>query len=302
MRRSPSFLPRSFLYVPGNKPELFAKAAAGEADAVILDLEDAVPLDRREEARAAVRTWLLGDAERRAASSDSGPVRQQAARQQQWVRLAPESLAADLRAIAEPGLDGIFLAKCSRAVLRDAAAIVAGLEAEGRLAPGRIQIIGLIEDAASLLDIEALAASGTLTTLAIGEVDLMADLRMARGASTEPALDSIRTSIVIACAAAGLSAPVAPTSTAIRDLDAFEASARKLHDLGFRSRTAVHPSQVPVINRAFTPNTAAVAAAREVLVGFDGGGGGVTVDASGRMIDAAVIRSARETVSRASEF
>lgn len=298
MTRSPSVLPRSFLYVPGNKPDLFAKAAAGKADAVIFDLEDAVPLGQKDAARAAVQTWLQGEGERRAAAPEPDGVRQQTAGQQQWVRVAPETLTADLRAVAGPGLDGIFLAKCSRAVLRDAAAIIAGLEAEGRLAPGRLQLIGLIEDAASLIDVEALAAAGTLTTLAIGEVDLMADLRMARSASTEPALDAIRSRIVLACAAAGLSAPVAPTSTAIRDLAAFEQSGRKLHDLGFRSRTAVHPSQVELINRGFTPDAGAVAAARELLAGF-GSGTGVTVDSSGRMIDAAVIRAAEETLSRA---
>ena len=294
MRRSPSALPRSFLYVPGNKPELFAKAAAGPADALILDLEDAVPVDRKEEARIAVQTWLFAERDRRAAQPGT-------VRQQQWVRVNAGDFAADLQSVASTSLDGIFLAKCSMASAQEAAGLVDNLAAEGRLSP-HVGIIGLIEDAAALVDLPSITRCERLVTVAVGEVDLMADLRMTRGGPSEPALDSIRTSIVIACAAAGLSAPVAPTSTAIRDLDAFEVSARKLHDLGFRSRTAVHPSQVPVINRAFTPNTAAVAAARQVLAGFDGGGGGVTVDAGGRMIDAAVIRSAMETVSRASEF
>ena len=294
MRRSPSALPRSFLYVPGNKPELFAKAAAGPADALILDLEDAVPVDRKEEARIAVQTWLFAERERGAAQPGT-------VRQQQWVRVNAGDFAADLQSVASTSLDGIFLAKCSMASVQEAAGLVDNLAAEGRLSP-HVGIIGLIEDAAALVDLPSITRCERLVTVAVGEVDLMADLRMTRGGPSEPALDSIRTSIVIACAAAGLSAPVAPTSTAIRDLDAFEVSARKLHDLGFRSRTAVHPSQVPVINRAFTPNTAAVAAARQVLAGFDGGGGGVTVDAGGRMIDAAVIRSAMETVSRASEF
>ena len=296
MQRSQPVLPRSFLYVPGNKPELFAKAAAGPADAVILDLEDAVPVDRKDEARAAVGAWLRDEAQRREARSGTEPA------QRQWVRVAPENLAADLHSVAGPALDGIFLAKCSADTLLKAAELLTDLEAEGVLSPRAVGIIGLIEDAAALVDLTSVTDCSRLVTLAIGEVDLMADLRMVRSASTEPALDSIRSRIVLACAAAGLSAPVAPTSTAIRDLDAFEQSARKLLDLGFRSRTAVHPTQVDVINRVFTPSTQAVAAAREVLSGFDDSGDGVTLDSSGRMVDAAVVRAARETVSRASLF
>lgn len=296
MQHSQPVLPRSFLYVPGNKPELFAKAAAGPADAVILDLEDAVPVGRKDEARRAVGAWLHTEAERRETQAVAVRV------QQQWVRVAPDNLADDVRAVAGPALDGIFLAKCTAGALREAAALLADLETGGVLSAGGVGIIGLVEDAAALVDLASITGCGRLVTLAIGEVDLMADLRMARSASTEPALDAIRSRIVLACAAAGLSAPVAPTSTAIRDLDAFEQSALKLHDLGFRSRTAVHPTQVDIINRVFTPSTQAVAAAREALSGFDDSGDGVTVDSSGRMVDAAVIRAARETVSRASEF
>ncbi|MCC3266955.1 HpcH/HpaI aldolase/citrate lyase family protein [Arthrobacter gengyunqii] len=294
MHRSQLVLPRSFLYVPGNKPDLFAKAAAGPADAVILDLEDAVPLGQKDEARKSVRTWLLAEGERLAARSGT-------TRQEQWVRVNADDFAADLQSVASPALDGIFLAKCGKASVQEAAELLAALAADGRLSPG-VSIIGLIEDAAALVDLASITDCERLVSLAVGEVDLMADLRMTRSEASEPALDSIRTRIVIACAAAGLSAPVSPTSTAIRDVDAFELSARKLHDLGFRSRTAIHPSQVPVINRVFTPDAAAVAAAKAVLAGFDGVGGGVIVDAGGRMIDEAVLRSARETVSRASIF
>lgn len=292
MPSTPPVLPRSFLYVPGIKPDLFPKAAAGPADAVILDLEDAVPVNRKDEARTSVQSWLL--AQREHPSSRPGTVRQQ-----QWARLNADDFAADLHSIASTALDGVFLAKCTTSSLQETAGLLADLEAEGRLAPG-VGIIGLVEDAAALMDLVSITGSRRLVTLGIGEVDLMADLRMSRGATTEPALDSIRARIVMACSSAGLSAPVAPTSTDIRDLETFEQTGRKMQDLGFRSRTAVHPSQVPVINRVFTPAPDAVESAREVLAVFDGGSGGVTVDSSGRMIDAAVIRSAQETIARAS--
>ena len=193
----------------------------------------------------------------------------------------------------------MFLAKCSNAVLETAAGVLAELEIERGLPAGGIGIIGLIEDAAALAGLDDIVRSRRLVTLALGEVDLLADLRMARTPATEAALDSIRTRLVVACAAAGLSAPVAPTSTAIRDTELFLQSGRRLHDLGFRSRTAIHPSQVELIHRTFTPDEAAVAAARELLARFDGQGGGVMVDGEGRLVDAAVVRAAAETLGRA---
>lgn len=290
MTSAPPALPRSFLYVPGNRPELFPKAAAGPADALILDLEDAVPVGAKAQARETVGDWMRGDAARPSPGS--------AGRQQWWVRLNGDDYAQDLHAVASAAVDGVFLAKCSRAAVEAAAGIIDGLEKEQKLPPGT-GIIGLIEDAAALADLEQLVHSPRLVTLAIGEVDLMADLRMARTPATEPALDSLRTRVVVACAAAGLAAPVAPTSTAIRDTRLFEETGRKFLELGFRSRTAIHPSQLDIIHRTFTPDPAAVAAARELLDRFTGEGEGVVVDGNGRMIDAAVVRSARETLGRA---
>lgn len=308
MLSSPAVLPRSFLYVPGNKPELFPKAAAGAADALILDLEDAVPVGQKDQARADVGRWLRDAGQGDAGSGDTGQESRRAdagrseagtSRQQRWVRLNPDSFDRDLHAVTGPALDGVFLAKCSKAVLETAAGVLAELEIERGLPAGGIGIIGLIEDAAALAGLDDIVRSRRLVTLALGEVDLLADLRMARTPATEAALDSIRTRLVVACAAAGLSAPVAPTSTAIRDTELFLQSGRRLHDLGFRSRTAIHPSQVELIHRTFTPGEAAVAAARELLARFDGQGGGVMVDGEGRLVDAAVVRAAAETLGRA---
>ncbi|WP_104190560.1 CoA ester lyase [Cryobacterium sp. Y82] len=277
-------LPRSFLYVPADRPELFAKACNGPADALIFDLEDAVPLGRKDEARRALRDWL-------AANPTS--------RQQIWVRINQASIMADLQAVVSPGLTGIMQAKCSPAVLLEATAALTDLERSRGLEP--IGIIGLVEDARSLQALDSMATNPRLVTFAIGEVDLMADLRMARTLAAEPALDSIRARFVIACAAAGLRPPLAPTSTAIRELDAFEQSSQKMLNLGFRSRTAIHPAQLAVIHAVFSPSLAELAAARDVIDRFDLAGGGVALDVAGRMIDAAVVRGAQETLSRTAE-
>jgi citrate lyase subunit beta/citryl-CoA lyase len=287
---APAVMPRSFLYVPADKPELFTKATLGGADAVIFDLEDAVPQHRKEEARAALREWLtVGRPE-----AVQGGVTQQL-----WVRVGADTMPDDLDAVVHPSLDGIMQAKSSAENL---ASLDAALSSRGVTGSDEwmVAVIALVEDASALEDLPAIARSPRLVSLAIGEVDLLADLRMARSSLSEPAVDSIRTRIVVASASARLQAPIAPTSTAIRQLAEFEQSTLKMRDLGFRSRTAVHPSQLPIIHRVFTPSIDDVAAARDVISRFRLASGGVATDAAGRMIDAAVIRGAEDTLARSS--
>lgn len=292
MPTRPRVLPRSFLYVPGNKPELFSKASTGPADALILDLEDAVPLAAKAQARNDIRGWLTKHS--RPEEAPRSP------RQQSWVRINGDSTAPDLDTVTVPGLAGVFLAKCTVDSLHETATFLDALESSRGLEAGSVSIIGLIESAAALQQIDKITRVRRLTTLAIGEVDLMADLRMTRSSRSEPALDSLRTRLVVSCAAAELLPPVAPTSTAFRELDDFVESSLKMHALGFRSRTAIHPSQVPVIHDVFTPDDAAIAAAQDVIEQFRRAGDGVATDASGRMIDAAVARGAMETLQRSS--
>ena len=277
-------LPRSFLYVPANKPPLFDKAVAGLADAVVLDLEDAVPLSDKGAARTAVRDFLTG----RGSSSEGA---------QTWVRVDPTFAEADCEAVVWPALSGILLAKCSVAILDAVDELLERLEAERGV--DRLPVVGLVEDAAAILDLPELARHRRLTTFAVGEVDLLGDLRMARSDATVSAVTGLRAQVVLNAAAAGLPAPVAPTSTDFRDLDAFARSTRDLVELGFRSRTAIHPGQIPVIHDVLAPSDAAVAAARDILDRFAAAEGGVTVDAHGRLIDGAVIRAAQETLQRA---
>jgi citrate lyase subunit beta/citryl-CoA lyase len=267
-------LPKSFLYVPANKPGLFDKAAASGAEALILDLEDSVPAADKVVARREAQQWLR-----------NGPMRPPT-----WVRINAESIEQDVDALAGATYDGIVLAKAE----------VAALEVLDAKLGGRTPVIGLIESALGLLQLSEITAMARVATLGIGEVDLLADLRIRRSQASEAAIDGLRMRIVIACAAAGLSAPVAPTSTDFRDLGAFAASTRKLMDLGFRSRTAIHPDQCAVINEALEPGPADLAAAETVLARFADAGDGVALDASGRLIDAAVVRHANEIISRVS--
>ena len=159
------------------------------------------------------------------------------------MRIDGQVLEADLAAVASDALDGIVLATLPRDGAGASGAVVR------RRAPARDRpVVGLVEDAAGLREIAAMARHPHLLTFGIGEVDLLADLRVDR-ARRRAAVDAIRLQVVVEAAAAGLAAPVAPTSTDFRDLDAFRDTTRAMVDLGFRSRTAIHPAQVPVDQR-----------------------------------------------------
>lgn len=278
-------MPRSWLYVPADKSDLFTKARAGIADALLFDLEDAVPVQRKATAREALQRFLRED-------GGSRP------EQELWVRITAESAAEDLIAAVMPGVVGVMQAKASEAVLRSTSAILDCLESE-RSVQRPLAIVALIEDAHALEHLAALAAVDRVVTFAVGEVDLLADLRMTPSPATEPALSAIRSRIVVAAAAAGLPAPIAPTSTAIKDLAAFETTSAALRDLGFRSRTAIHPSQLAIIHAAFTPSVDDLKSAGDIVARFLAASGGVALDERGRMIDAAVVRRAEETLARA---
>lgn len=284
MTASPRVLPRSFLYVPANRPDLFDKGLSGPSDALVLDLEDAVPVPEKDKARRDLVAWL---AELAAAHTGT----------EIWVRVSPEFLHDDLDAAVRPGVRGLFLAKCSAEQLDAASSRLDALEDERQISP-RLDVVGLVETAATLRDLTRVTAHSRLTTLGVGEVDLMGDLRMTRSHRTAAAIDAIRTQIIVHCAAADRSAPVAPTSTDFRDLTAFEETTRHLMDLGFRSRTAIHPSQIGVIHSVSTPSAESLSQAQEILDQFDRSQGGITLDTRGRLIDAAVVREARETVGR----
>lgn len=283
--------PASWLYVPANQPSLFAKGAASAAGALILDLEDAVPQPEKEQARRGLAEWLTANAAQ-AAFTTSGS-HESAPGKPVWVRINAEQITEDLAALIGP--DG--MARCAGVIL--AQAEPKALETLEEATHGSLPVIGLVESAAGLKALDQMAASEAMVTFGIGEVDLLADLRMRRSHTTEAAVDAIRLQVLLSCAAAGLRAPLAPTSTDFRDLDAFAETTRKFQDLGFRARTAIHPAQCEVINTVFTPTAEDITAARRIVERSAAVFGGVTLDDSGRLIDAAVVRGALETLERA---
>jgi citrate lyase subunit beta / citryl-CoA lyase len=273
------------LYVPGDAPERFGKAVASGAGAVLLDLEDAVAVAAKDEARAAVAAWVH---------------RPHAPHPEIWVRInSGERRDDDLRAVGAAGLTGVCVPKVAgRADLERLDAVLAESEARDGVPRGSVAVCPLIESASGLLDAAAVARGPRVRHLQLGEADLAADL----GLDVQPDGEQLlfaRSLVVTASAAAGIAPPLAPVSTDFRDLAAFERSTHQLRRMGFVGRACIHPRQVPVVTAVFTPDPGAVQAAREVLEQLEERGSGVAVDRHGRMIDEAVARQARRLLARA---
>lgn len=273
------------LYAPADRPERFEKALRAGADAVIVDLEDAVTASRKADARAAL-TDFAADWE---ACGDNAPAVQ--------VRLnAVGSLAhdADLAAVAElPAAFGVRLPKTQSPA--DVAALRAAL-------PER-QVHALLESALSIERAFEIACAG-VSSIATGEADLRAELGVPAGPEGEAGLAWPRSRIVNAAAAAGLPSPLMAVYADVLDVRGLEASCRAGRALGFVGRTAVHPRQIDIIRRVFTPDAAEVARAQNIVdrvgaAAVDGTGAFVLPD--GTFIDIAMVRAAERIIALAGE-
>jgi citrate lyase subunit beta / citryl-CoA lyase len=262
--------PTSYLYVPGDRMERFERALASGADAVIYDLEDAVTVAAKPDALAAVTAHLR-------APANHGI--------EQWVRInSGDRGQADLRAIAHlPGLAGVVVPKTIRAAL------------DHLDDTAKVRKIALIETAAALFDLQRIATAECIAALAIGEVDLAAELGI-EPSPDEHELWPTRMQVVAASAAAGLQGPIGPVHTNLHDANGLRASTTALRRAGFGARQAIHPKQVDVIN-TMKPSTEELERALGLLQRARSAGG-VWIDETGRMIDEAVLRIARRSVAR----
>lgn len=290
---------RSHLYVPGNRPDVLTKAVKRGADALIVDLEDAVPPAGKNAARQVVAKFLASAppaASRRARASDSrsaGPVL--------WVRVNPgEAARADLAAVLAPSVAGICLAKAESAEdVARVAGMLDGLEPERGIEPGTVAISPLLESASAVLRAAEIAAAPRVSRLQVGESDLSADIGAEIGPD-ERELWWVRAQVVLVSAACGIEPPVGPVSTNFRDLDALRESTTALRRMGYRGRACIHPAQLDVVNEVFTPTPEQLDRARELVARFDAAlaaGEGTCTDDAGRMIDLAVVRAARRTLA-----
>lgn len=279
---------RSYLFVPGDRADMLAKATGRGADALIADLEDAVAPLKKEAARATVGEWLDGLVD------PPCPI---------WVRVnaAGEWQMADLAVAAAPALSGLMVPKVRAAAeLADVAAHLDEIEASAGLAAGRTRLLPIIETALAMQNVAAIAAAPRVEQLMIGELDLGAELGV--DPTFTEALLPLRVQVVLASAAAGIAPPLGPVSPDYRDLVALEADTAALVRQGFGGRPAIHPAQVHVINAVFTPTDEELAKAQRLVAMYEAAlaeGRGAATDEDGHMVDEAVVRVARRVIAAA---
>lgn len=262
-------LPHSYLFVPGDRPERFDKACAAGADAVIVDLEDAVAPERKAAAQAAVAAWL----------SPAKPV---------LLRLNSadsEWFAADLELCKHPGVAGAVLPKAEQA---------AALE---RLAVLRddLALLPLIETAQGFANALQLAQFPRVQRLLFGSIDFQLDLGIE---GDDDALLYFRSQLVLVSRLARIGAPVDGVTTALDDPQQLQADTSRARRLGFGAKLCIHPAQVAAVNRHFSPSEAEVAWAQRVLAAADAARG-AAVALDGKMIDRPVILRAQRIVAQA---
>lgn len=267
------------LYVPGDRPDRFETAASSGANMVILDLEDAVAPERKDAARDAVLDWL--------AAFMPGDDKHPALAVVQVRINSGERGADDVRALA--GSPTAIELRVPKVETPEQLAALAGL-ASG------LPVTALIESALGVENAYAIAAHPAVTRLALGESDLASEL----GTRAPAVLDYARIRLLYAARSAGLEAPMMSAFPDIRNLDALRADTRRGRELGWFGRSAIHPSQLPVIHEVFAPTEVELAWAREVL--DVGEAGGVATLESGEMIDAAMLGRARSILRTAEPF
>jgi citrate lyase subunit beta/citryl-CoA lyase len=263
-------IPRSWLYVPGHRADRIAKALQSDADAVIIDLEDAVPSPAKE------------------AALENAVAALESPRQDRhvWVRLNPLDTPWSLQELESLGRlgrkpDGVRIAKAGNveAITRAAEVLACDVHL-------------LIETATALRDAAQLAgAHPRITGLALGEADLAADLRV-----SPEGLEWARGWIVTAARSHGLASPVQSVYTDVADLDGLRRSSLQGRRQGFFGRTVIHPRQIDVVNHAFTPTPEEVARAENVVTlarTSAEAGETAVLDSDGRFIDPAVVENAR---------
>lgn len=268
---------RSFLFVPGSSPARFAKALASGADAVIIDLEDAVPLADKSAARAAVQDfWPSLTTEQRA---------------RLLVRVNPaqsEFFAQDLTLMQTLKPAGIVLAKAERAQDLQRLASAVGPQ---------VALLPLVESAAGYAAVDELAAAPQVCRLAFGNIDFQADLGMACGAD-EAELQPVRFGLVLASRLAGIAPPVDGVTLQTDDPQRLATDVRRALRNGFAAKLCIHPRQVEAVHQALKPSADELDWARRVVDASSAADGGA-VQLDGKMIDRPVLLLAQRKLAMA---
>jgi citrate lyase subunit beta/citryl-CoA lyase len=280
--------PHSLLFVPGDSERKFAKAANGAAGALILDLEDAVALERKPMARALVRGFLISSR-----TVGSAPL---------WVRInalhTPDS-QLDLAAIVAAGPYGLVVPKVDHpSELTGLSDTLSSLEVQAGIAVGSTRLMPLLESSRAILTAADYLRTplARLSGISWGAADLSAALctRSSRTADGDWnfALRSARVQCLLVARALGVEA-IDTVTTDFKNLDALRAECIRSYETGFDGKLAIHPDQVSVINSVFLPSPEELDYARRVIAAFEAAPGSGAVSLNGAMIDIAHLHAAR---------
>jgi citrate lyase subunit beta/citryl-CoA lyase len=269
----PLLNPRSYLFVPGNRPDRFAKACAAGADAVVLDLEDSVAPGDKLKARAAVAEWLTATKSvmLRVNTSDS------------------ECFREDLSLGRQPGISGVLLPKAERV---EEIRLVAESFGSG------VPILPQIETARGFRNALALASADQVRHLLFGSIDFQRDLGMT---AEEDELLYFRSQIVLDSRLAGIEPPVDGVTTDINSAERVRADTLRARRLGFSGKMCIHPKQVSIVNEGFTPTAAEEEWAKRV-VEASAAAPGAAISVDGMMVDRPVLARAEVILAKLAQL
>lgn len=281
-------LRRTRLYIPGNNPSMIQNASIYNADSLIFDLEDSIPISEKDSTRYLVRNALemidFGDCEI-------------------TVRInsyETKYFQEDLEAIISSKLDGILLPKTeSFETLIAIDQEVTRLENERNVPKGKIRLMPIIETAAGVLSIEKIVTAPRVAAVGLGGEDLTADIGAKRTKEGKE-LEYISSKIILACAANKIQA-IDTVFADVNDSEGLYNATIKAIEMGFQGKSIIHPSQVEVVHRAFTPTLEEIEKAEKIVKAYKEstkkGLGAISVD--GRMIDLPVVLRAERILKRA---
>jgi len=278
---------RTYLFAPGNHPRRVEKAFQLAADAVILDLEDAVAVAEKEATRALVVDALKSPNR----GGKAGYVRVNA-----W---DTDFCFRDIPAVVGPWLTGIVLPKVEDpAQLIAADWMLSNLEREQGMTRGSVDLLPIIETGKGVANLNAIAGARTrVKRLSFGAGDYTKDMRM-RWTLPEAEIDHARAEVVLASRNAGLEPPLDTVWIHIKDTEGLTRSAERVRDMGFQGKLCIHPDQIGPVNAVFTPTESEVAFAEKVVAAFDTAEkqGLASIQLDGYFIDYPIVDQARRTL------
>lgn len=287
---------RSYLFAPGDNETLLGKVFTAGADAVVLDLEDAVAPNNKAMARqliANVLQTVSGQSPRLPAIY----IRVNAVSTPYW--------QDDLAIVAHPLVQGIRLAKAeSLAELQAADNELTIVESRAGLAVGSVRMVPTIESAVGLLNAAEMSRHPRVEAFSFGAADFAKDISADVDAQETQTLFA-RSQLIVVSRAAGLNPPIASVYTKLKDLDGLRVSSESQRRLGFFGRSCIHPTQLPIIHEVFTPQPEAVNEAWAVLAAFEQAqakGAAVATLPNGQFVDAPLVERARAVLSLAEVF